>query len=410
MVYPEGLEVTASDGSVSRLRRLSYYNEQIVLKSYNIYVNSISGKLASVKLSKELIKSYKDEIDIILLNKNKVQVSCKSSVIANKIVRDTRILKDLNFYIPQQKVEVKGRICMPREISEQAAFEGMIVKNRINSNAPLPSIVEVYRIPYFDRDQEAGVVTRTDSDYMLVSFCGSHIPTHVLFENALLIPVQPYFEPVLQCKNCWYFSHSKRACRGKEKCVSCGLTHTGECTGNVCCVNCKGGHRSNDKNCPEFLKRKELSKAKASKTVPSMEVQPVSVPASFNGLNHVSFPVLPSTSKSVVADLEIQQIGKKRRADEVITSSDRIAKKDTVIVSSKSMCEDFTHKLVKDLSLEKDFFNSVIEEVKTNSEINGKGLEILISDKIRKILNVVREDASIPMDHTVGGSVASQRS
>lgn len=298
MVYPGGVETVKEDGSKNYARRVSYYNEAIQLHSYNVYVTSRSGNLASVKLAKEMIKSYKDQIEVILLNKSKVQLSCKSAIIANKIIKDTLGMKDFFFFIPNQKVEVKGRIYMPKDVSEKEAFEGMTVRNRINTNSPLPSIVEVYRVPYFEKDQVSGVMNKIDSDFMLISFCGSHVPTHVVFENALLIPVQAYFEPVLQCKNCWFFGHSKGACRGKEKCVSCGLTHSGDCTECLYCMNCKGNHRSNDKKCPEFLKRKELAKNKALKTVPMAEVQLSPAPASFNIFSNISFPGLASKNYS----------------------------------------------------------------------------------------------------------------
>lgn len=405
MVYPVGEEVTASDGSKRFSRRPSYYNEEISLKNYNVYVTSLVGNLACVKLSKELIKCYKDDVEIILLNKSKVQVSCKTAAVANKIIKDTTASKNFNFYIPQQKVEVKGRIYMPKDISEKAAFDGMTVKNRINTNAPLPTIVEVYRVPYFDKDPTSGAVNRIDSDFMLVSFCGSHIPTHVLFDNCLLIPVQPYFEPILQCKNCWFFGHSKRACRGKEKCLTCGLIHTGEmeCTALPFCVNCKGNHKSNDKKCPEFLKRKELSKAKALKTFPIVEVQPTSVSTSFNIFSNIAFPGLPpkSFSKPPVEKVP-EQIGKKRR----VLSSERIVKADVVKpIPTVSLAK----KLTQDLSRQKPFFNSIIEEVKA-SAMSGEKLESIFSKKINEMLEPASEDTVLSLELSDGSTVPPKRS
>lgn len=404
MVYPVGSEVTSADGKTSNVRRPSYYNEDIKLSNYNLYITSLSGNLASVKVSKEIIKKYKDEVEIILLNKTKLQVSCKSAVIANKIVKKT-LGKDLNFYIPQQKVEVKGRICMPKDISEKSAFEGMTVKNRIHTNSPLPSIVEVYRVPYFDKDPTSGEMKRTDSDFMLVSFCGSHIPTHVLFEEALLIPVQPYFEPILQCKNCWYFGHSKRACRGKEKCVTCGLTHSDECTTPAFCVNCKGNHCNNFKKCPEFLKRKELAKAKALKTVPiGASISEAPVPASFNIFSKISFPELTNKNfpKTPVNQIT-EKFVKKRRAEDNVVDLEEAVK-----ISPGSMLEDITNKIIKDLGSQKNFFSSIVEEIK-KSEINGEELENRISNKIKQfIFTSGFEDATVPIDNSMGDVVTSQ--
>lgn len=398
MVYPEGAETVKEDGSKSYSRRVSYFNESIQLHNYNIYVTSKSGNLASVKLAKDLIKVYKDQIEVILLNKSKVQLTCKSAMIANKLIRGTLGMKDFIFFIPQQKVEVKGRIYMPKNISEREAFEGMTVKNRINTSAPLPSIVEVYRVPYFDKDPVTGNVTKSDSDFMLVSFCGSHVPTHVLFEDALLIPVQAYFEPVLQCKNCWFFGHSKRACRGKEKCVSCGSIHTGECTAPLYCVNCKGLHRSNDKKCPEFLKRKDLAKMKALKTVPMAEVQSTPAPASFNIFSNINFPALASQTVVKPAVI-IEETRKKRRAEHLPTV-------DAITQSPAIITEEVTKKIINQLSTEKSFFNDIIEEFK-NSGITGEELEVKISNKIKSIINPIAEDTAVSMDESNEPVVAS---
>lgn len=398
MVYPEGAETLKEDGSKSHSRRASYYNEAIPLNNYTVYVTSKSSNLASVKLAKEMIKSYKDQIEIILLNKNKVQLSCKSALIANKIIKRTLEAKDLNFFIPQQKVEVKGRIYMPKNVSEKEAYEGMTVKNRINTSAPLPSIVEVYRVPYFDKDPVSGAVTKSDSDFMLVSFCGSHVPTHVLFEDALLIPVQAYFEPILQCKNCWFFGHSKRACRGKEKCVSCGKIHSDECKDPLYCVNCKGHHRSNDKKCPEFLKRKDLARARALKTVPMAEVQSIPTPASFNIFSNINFPGL--ASKNVVKPAAIiEETRKKRRAE-------HLPLVDATTLSPAAITEEVTKKIINQLSHEKSFFNDIIKNFK-NSEIDGNELELKISNKIKSIINPIAEDTTVLMDESGGTAVAS---
>lgn len=411
MGYPESPEMESSDGSKKTRRRPSYYNEEIKLNSYSLYVTSLTGSLSSVKVAKELIIAYKDEVEIILLNKSKVQVICKTARLANLIIKAFLTSKTLNFYIPQQKVEVKGRICLPKNISEKEAFEGMTVKNRIATNAPLPSIVEVYRVPYFDKDPSTGVVKRMDSDFMLVSFCGSHVPTHVVFENALLIPVQAYFEPILQCKNCWFFGHSKGACRGKERCVACGLIHSGDCIVPAVCVNCRGDHSSNSKNCPEFLKRKELSKAKALKTVPmgiNTSMAPALVPASFN-FHNVNFPGLPTrslpVSSSYITPSILDNTLKKRRADNNVVELEEAVK-----ISSPESTMEVTNKIVRQLSNERSFFSAIVKDVK-NSVVNGEELETRICEKIKEFMSKsVSETTTDPMGDTNGAVAGSSRS
>lgn len=384
MVFPGEIEVTDSDGFKVLTRRPSYYNEQVELKSYNIYVTPTAGGLPVVSLSKELITSFGDQIEIILLNQNKMQISCKTSKVANELIKKMLHRERMNFYIPQQKVEVKGRIYLPKDISEKEAFENMTVKNRINTTAPLPSIVEVYRVPFFEKDS-SGTHRKTDSDFMLISFCGTHVPTHILYDNSFLIPVQAYFEPVLQCKSCWFFGHSKKACRGKAKCVTCGLTHTeNECTEIQFCVNCKGHHCCNDKKCPEFVKRKDLAKAKALKTVPTVEVEPTPVPTSFNIFNNLSsFPSLPPkmlTSSSVVQKDRVIKGNKRARTEKSIVEEGGKEKSPEVIL------QEITNKIIKGiLGLEKTFLNSVIDEVKSTS-FSEDELEVRVTEKIKELL------------------------
>lgn len=403
MVYPEGMEVISQDGAKSISKRSSFYNDKILLKNYNVYITpaSGSGNLAVVKLSKELLRSFEEDVEVILLNKSKVQVSCKSASVANKIVNIFVASTTYNAYIPQQKVEVKGRIYFPKDISEKEAFEGMVVKNRINTNAPLPSIVEVYRVPYFEKNAKGDMI-RVDSDFMLISFCGSHIPTHVLYENALLIPVQAYFEPVLQCKKCWFFGHSKRACRGKEKCSTCGLTHSGECTALPSCVNCRGVHCSNDKKCIEFEKRMKLSKEKAFKTVPMREVEETIAPfGSFNIFTDGNFPkIVPKVVLQSAVNHEVPNpIGKskRRRVEKKNLNTVRLDEVVEVEVSSESALDEITNRIIRDLSLEKVFFTTIVEEVK-NSTINGKELEKIFSDKIKSMLKPMAEDSVISIN------------
>lgn len=208
-----------------------------------------------------------------------------------------------------------------------------------------------------------------------------------------MIPVQAYFEPIL----CWFLGHSKRACRGREKCVTCGLTHIGECTAPSFCVNCKGAHRSNDKKCPEFLKRKDLAKAKALKTVPMKEVQPTSSCAgSFNIFSDIAFPRLPPKKlfqETAVPEVNPELIGSKRPRVEPTNniSSFKITASPTVII------EEITNKIIEDISLEKAFFSSMFDEVKS-SDINGDELVICFTNKIREMLKPNSEETVVLMD------------
>lgn len=63
----------------------------------------------------------------------------------------------------------------------------------------------------------------------------------------------------MQCKNCFIIGHTAKHCKTGAKCNVCssGMHEPLPCT-KVQCINCKQQHRSHNKNCPTFLKRKDI--------------------------------------------------------------------------------------------------------------------------------------------------------
>ncbi|GFW71965.1 uncharacterized protein TNCV_4788541 [Trichonephila clavipes] len=41
-------------------------------------------------------------------------------------------------------------------------------------------------------------------------------------------------------------------------CINCGVSHSGQCSNNSRCINCKGDHPANSLNCPEYIKEKKI--------------------------------------------------------------------------------------------------------------------------------------------------------
>lgn len=80
----------------------------------------------------------------------------------------------------------------------------------------------------------------------------------------MIHPVFVQTEQVWQCFKCWRFGHTKNGCRSVEACRICGKQihdKDHECLPN--CVNCNLAHESNDKSCPDFLRRKDQNMKKA---------------------------------------------------------------------------------------------------------------------------------------------------
>lgn len=97
-----------------------------------------------------------------------------------------------------------------------------------------------------------------DSETIRLSIKGSTLPPYV-FGYGCRFKVEPYTFPVSQCSGCWKFGHLSRACPAKKPvCPKCGESHKNCDTDKLRCVNCKGSHMALYKQCPVFLKEKEL--------------------------------------------------------------------------------------------------------------------------------------------------------
>lgn len=66
------------------------------------------------------------------------------------------------------------------------------------------------------------------------------------------LPVRPYIPNPMRCYNCQRFGHSSAKCNNPKICVCGKPSHEGTACVNVTCINCKGDHPSNSRNCPKF--------------------------------------------------------------------------------------------------------------------------------------------------------------
>lgn len=96
-----------------------------------------------------------------------------------------------------------------------------------------------------------------ESETIRLSFKGSTLPPYV-FGYGCRFKVEPYTFPVSQCSQCWHFGHLARACPHRVACPKCGGDHQNCDTNKFKCVNCGGPHWAMDKQCPIFLKEKEI--------------------------------------------------------------------------------------------------------------------------------------------------------
>ena len=92
------------------------------------------------------------------------------------------------------------------------------------------------------------------------------MPTSVCI-GFLKYRVKLFVPKPIQCYNCQQFGHVATNCKREKACVKCSLRHEGQCNSDTAvCVNCKGPHQSNSKDCPKRVeKQKALKKSKELK-------------------------------------------------------------------------------------------------------------------------------------------------
>lgn len=104
-------------------------------------------------------------------------------------------------------------------------------------------------------------------------------PTATIPRSLLLFewsyPIKQYIPRPLQCKKCWRLNHSQQRCRQEPACPICHLRHEGmghECSNPKFCINCKAAeHVSDDRSCPQYLKKQEIIKVAITRKISFVE-------------------------------------------------------------------------------------------------------------------------------------------
>ena len=83
------------------------------------------------------------------------------------------------------------------------------------------------------------------------------------------VKVDRYIPNPLRCFKCQKFGHSSRLCRNEAVCHRCGEKHSEEnCNNAAKCINCSGPHGASSRECPVWLREKEVQRVKAEKNIP----------------------------------------------------------------------------------------------------------------------------------------------
>ena len=120
----------------------------------------------------------------------------------------------------------------------------------------------------------AGEKVRTGT--VILTFALPSLPTGI-DAAYLYVRVDPYIPNPLRCFKCQRFGHHKNNCKRKAACAKCGSGEHDDssCTETHLCVNCKGPHTAFSRDCPEWVKEKEIQQIKHTQNLPYPEAKKV---------------------------------------------------------------------------------------------------------------------------------------
>ena len=141
-------------------------------------------------------------------------------------------------------------------------------ESEIRDELRTQGVVEVHRVTV--KKGEVFVPTSTlflmfNRPDMPAEFTAGYLNVKV----ALFISPNP-----MRCYNCNKFGHTSQRFKVAPKCQWCGKDeHEGGCDGPKKCSNCSGSHASSDKECPVWIKEKEIQSVRVEQRIPFPEAR-----------------------------------------------------------------------------------------------------------------------------------------
>ena len=250
MVFPPLETITHEGNVVGLIPRLRLHCQRDGVDSYEVFLNALPNQqLKRSTVARKIFEKFAGVLKIYHISLTKIKIVFDSAANANNLI-SSDWKNNYAITVPFKSVEVRGRIPIQNDISEEYIFHNLKPYEDNCSS----KILEVRRIILKNKDSGADEFI---SESVIVTFEGTRLPEYVKLDN-LLIPVQPQIDRIVQCRNCWKYGHNANSCRGRAKCVTCGSVSKHEfCDDIPCCSNCNGPHSANSRDCPFFLIRKK---------------------------------------------------------------------------------------------------------------------------------------------------------
>jgi len=136
-------------------------------------------------------------------------------------------------------------------------------REEILSELASQGVTDIFNITV--RDESGG---RRNTNTFIVTFHLSTVPKHINI-GYIRVPVTVYIPNPLRCFNCQKYGHGKNTCKGRETCANCGQAghNSKDCLNEAKCPNCAGRHSAFSRNCPKWVREKNVQKIIAERGI-----------------------------------------------------------------------------------------------------------------------------------------------
>ena len=226
-------------------------------------------------------------------------IECVKKHQANNLLRTVKIVdRPVKVTIHKALNSSKG-VIRCRELLD-------LTENEIRDELRTQGVVEVHRVTV----KKGEVITPTNT--LFLTFNRPDMPAEITV-GYLKVKVSLFIPNPMRCYKCNKFGHTSQRCRLDKKCQWCGKDeHQGGCDGPKKCSNCSGPHASSDKECPVWIREKEIQRVRVEQRIPFPEARrvverksPTVVSASMSYSAVVSKPSKRSQSSSVGCQTEL---------------------------------------------------------------------------------------------------------
>ena len=110
----------------------------------------------------------------------------------------------------------------------------------------------------------------------LLTYCMPTLPTNIKV-RLYQMKIDMFIPNPLRCFKRQQFGHGHTTCKSCDTCFKCGEEgHDGKsCQKSPKCKNCKGDHMASSKQCPIWIKEKEIQKVKTERRIAYPEAKKI---------------------------------------------------------------------------------------------------------------------------------------